>query len=134
MRGIISVIFIAIVLFQFFYYNDNSGKTLKYWIQPDSVKYEKFRYRLSVLETTRAIGLFTETTRHHEIIISKQSVKPELDTMYGHYKEYGFEGEEDEIKVLLDQCQVRWKKEGVWFMEPDGHKLFFPKNTFMGGR
>ena len=116
------------------YYSDYSGKVLKYWVQPNTVKYGELKYRLLVVETTRAIGLFTTRERHYEVFISKQSVKPELDMMYGHHKEYGFGGDNEEVKKLLNQCQVRWEKEGVWFIEPDGHKLFFPKSTFMGGR
>jgi len=34
----------------------------------------------------------------------------------------------------LNQCRVEWENDGVWFIEPDGHKLFFPKSSFLGER
>jgi len=92
------------------------------------------KYRLSVIETTRATGLFVIDERHYEIFISKQSVKLELDMMYGYYKECGFGTDKEGVKVLLEQCKVVWEEDGVWFIEPIGHKLFFPKKSFMGGR
>ena len=133
-KCIINTVLLTMIGVLLLYYTNSSHKTLKYWVQPDTVQYGEFRYRLSVVETTRVPNLLFMPLYHHEIFISKQSVKPELDMMYGHYKEYGFEGEQENIKELLSQCQVRWEENGVWFIEPDGHKLFFPKSTFMGGR
>ena len=133
-KCIINTMLLTIISVHLLYYTNNSHKTLKYWVQPDTVQYGEFRYRLSVVETTRVPNLLFMPLYHHEIFISKQSVKPELDMMYGHFKEYGFEGDEEEIKEHLDRCQVRWEEEGVWFIESDGHKLFFQKSTFMGGR
>ena len=139
--------FIKIVLLTFFfsllinilYYQDYSGKVLKYWIEPKELNYydkqeRDYRYRVSVIETTRATGFFTTRKRHYQIFISKQSVKPELDMMYGHYKEYGLEGTRKEVQQKLDKCDVRWEEKGVWFIDNTGHKLFFPKASFMGGR
>ncbi len=122
------------VIINVWYYQDDSGKTLKYWVQEEKQKYNDHRYRLSVIETTRATGFFTTRERHYEVFISKQSVKPELDMMYGHYKEYGFEGNRKEVQEALEKCSVRWEKDGVWFVDDTGHRLFFPKETFMGGR
>jgi len=129
--------FSFILLIGLYLYSTNySGKTLKYWVQPQNIHYgnDDITYLLSVVETTRVLGIFLANDRHHEIFISKQSVKPELDMMYGHYKEYGFIGDTEEVKKHLSRCRVTWEKEGVWFIEPDGHKLFFPKSSFMGGR
>jgi len=126
--------FFFAVIINVWYYQDYSGKTLKYWVQEDNPKYYDHRYRLSVIETTRATGLFTTKERHYQIFISKQSVKPELDMMYGHYKEYGFEGNRKKVEETLENCSVRWGKGGVWFVDDTGHRLFFPKETFMGGR
>jgi len=122
------------VIINVWYYQDYSGKTLKCWVQEEKQKYYDHRYRLSVIETTRATGLFTTRERHYEVFISKQSVKPELDMMFGHYKEYGFEGNGKEVQEALEKCSVRWEKDGVWFVDDTGHRLFFPKETFMGGR
>jgi len=133
-KCIINTVLLTIISVCLLYYTNNSHKTLKYWVQPDTVQYGEFRYRLSVVETTRVPNLLFMPLYHHEIFISKQSVKPEMDMMYGHYKEYGLEGEKEEITEHLDRCQVRWEEEGVWFVEPDGHKLFFPKSAFVGGR
>ena len=120
----------------YLYFTDYSGRVLKYWVQPLNIHYgsDNITYRLSVVETTRELGLFFSKDRHHKIFISKQSVKPELDMMYGHYKEYGFIGDAEDVKKNLSQCHLEWKKEGVLFIEPDGHKLFFPKSSFLGGR
>lgn len=139
--------FIKMVLLTFFfsvlinilYYQDYSGKVLKYWIEPTELNYynkqeRDYRYRVSVIETTRATGFFTSGEYHYQIFISKQSVKPELDMMYGHYKEYGLEGTREEVKQILEKCDVHWEVSGVWFVDNTGHKLFFPKSTFMGGR
>jgi len=139
--------FIKLVLLTFFfsaiinilYYQDYSGKVLKYWIEPKELNYydkqkRDYSYRLSVIETTRAIGFLTTKERHYQIFISKQSVKPELDMMYGHYKEYGFEGNREEVEQKLEKCNVLWVQKGIWFIDDTGHKLFFPKKSFMGGR
>jgi hypothetical protein len=116
------------------YYQSYSGKTIKFWTAPKDMFYGDVHYRLSVIETTREVRLFVVEDRHYEIMISKQSVKPELDMLYGHYKEYGFRLESSQIKSYLQKCDVIWEEGGVWFIEPDNHKLFFPKTSFMGGR
>jgi len=127
---------ISIMIGMYLYCTDYSGKTLKYWVQPKDIHYgsDNITYRLSVVETTRVLGVFLANNRHHKIFISKQSVKPELDMMYGHYKEYGFIGDAEDVKKNLSRCRVEWGNDGVWFIEPNGHKLFFPKSSFIGGR
>ena len=139
MFKIVLLSFFFSVLINILYCQDYSGKVLKYWIEPKELNYydkqeRDYRYRVSVIETTRSIGFFTTQERHYEIIISKQSVKPELDMMYGHHKVYGLEGTEEEVRQILKKCDVQWEVSGVWFVDNTGHKLFFPKSTFMGGR
>jgi len=126
--------FIVGVVISFAYYNEHSGKVVHHWTAPKDMFYGDVHYRLSVIETTREVGLFVVEDRHYEIMISKQSVKPELDMMYGHYKEYGFGLDSSQIKNYLQKCDVIWEAGGVWFIEPDNHKIFFPKESFMGGR
>lgn len=121
------------------YYQKYSGKVVKYWVEPKELNYydkpyRDYRYILSIVETTRAVGLFSTREYHYDIFISKHSVKHELDMMYGHYKEYGFGGNRKEVKDSLDKCSVRWEKNGIWFIDDTEHKLFFPKSSFMGGR
>jgi len=73
------------------------------------------------------------------IVFSKNRVKPELHFMSGHFKEYGFnEGNKINnnwkklnVKEYIDNCTIIWEKNGVTFVEPSGHKLFFPKETFI---
>ncbi len=122
------------------YFFSASNKIIKYWVQPKDINYhDDLFYRFSIVEQSNRKRDFLDiinfgTYKHYEVFISKQSVKPELDYMYGHYKEYGFKVDTDEILAYLEHCEVIWKKEGVWFVEPSGHKIFFPKKSFIGGR
>lgn len=116
-----------------------SFKPIKQWEQPESVIYGGTQYQLSIVE----MGLknpiskfFVGSYRHHTILIPRK--QPDNDTNffghYGHYKEYGFRQNTKELFEYLDLCTVTWDKEGIWFIEPSGHRFFFPKSSFLGGR
>ncbi|QJW96141.1 hypothetical protein FTUN_3697 [Frigoriglobus tundricola] len=55
------------------------------------------------------------------------------DSLYGHWTEYEFHNYHNEPDYFL-RCVVTWAPDGVTLTEPTGHKLFIPKNAFIGGR
>jgi hypothetical protein len=132
----------SIFLFAVFLYLINSeiGTVLKYWNQPSSINYGKYEYRLSILRRKTNINYFRFYKKdNYFIVISKNMVKSELHFMYGHFKEYGFNESNKfstnwkklDVKEYFDNCTIIWEKDGVTFIEPSGHKIFFPKETFI---
>ena len=55
------------------------------------------------------------------------------DFLYGHWTEYEFHNYWNEPDYFT-RCVVTWTADGVTVTEPTGHKLFIPKNAFIGGR
>jgi hypothetical protein len=52
---------------------------------------------------------------------------------YGHWTEYEFHNYHNEPDYFT-RCAVDWTADGVTLTEPTGHRLFVPKNAFIGGR
>ncbi|AWM41324.1 hypothetical protein C1280_32890 [Gemmata obscuriglobus] len=55
------------------------------------------------------------------------------DLLYGHWTEYEFHNPSSDPNYFTN-CTTVWDPEGVTIIEPSGHKLFVPKNAFIGGR
>lgn len=137
---LITSIFFLLAIFYIVNFQNNSS-ILKYWNQPTNINYGKYPYRLSVLEVKPSLEFFKITNKQDEylMVISKGNTKPELHFMFGHNKPYGF-GESNKynsnwksinVKAYLEKCEVVWNNEGVIFIEPSGHTLFFPKTVFI---
>ena len=53
---------------------------------------------------------------------------------YGHYKEYSFSSVLEDIETYIKKSELDWSEQGLTFKEKSGHRLFFPKEWFLGGR
>ena len=94
--------------------------------QNSMVHYDQFDpYCLSVIRQFRLAG------NQDYLFIGRGKEAP----AYGHsmpfkfYKDYS-----EELEKHIHQSTVQWNEEGVSFESASGHKLFFPKKMFMGGR
>lgn len=145
MKKIIGTILISTLVFLVFtLYFVNFGENstvLKYWIQPKTVDFGEYPYRLSIVEVKSKFQFFKlgEKEKQYKIVISKNNTKPELYFMLGHNKSYSFaesnkyspHWKKFNIKAYVESCNVVWNNEGVLFVEPSGHKLFFPVVAFV---
>ncbi len=96
--------------------------------QPESVKYDAYSYCLYVGEGSLDWSRFPYTlNRKYYIVIGRTPI-------YGHVKDYSFTSELEDIDTYVKQSQVEWSAEGLTFIEKAGHRLFFPKEMFVGGR
>lgn len=122
-------IFFTVILFVWL--QRPSFKVIKSWEQPDSINYNSFDpYFFNVVQDNVDLGhLPFSAPRNYFIYIGKES----NEITYGHIKNYSFEYNQN-IFEYLNRCTVRWNEDGVLFQEPSGHRLFIPKNSFIGGR
>lgn len=96
------------------------------WTQPAAVNYQSFDpYTLFVLEHERGLLWIT---RDHEARI----VRGKDESGYGHYVQLdlSFLGR----ATPIDKSTVTWSAEGVTLSVASGHRYFFPKAAFVGGR
>jgi len=107
------------------------NSVLKYWDQPENIKYDLNKYRLFVIKSSSLNPVKLLFNSHDYIIgITRKTEEPE----YGHYKKYsvGYGSESD--RQLIEQLSIIWNEDGVILIEKSGHRLFFPKKSFIGGR
>jgi hypothetical protein len=111
--------------------NLSSGEILFTSKQPANIAYHSFDpYYLHVIEQNIDWTHFPfGTHRNYSIHISRSK-----EISYGHYKAYSFGLSSSEATKYLQNCNVNWTNDGVTFLEPTGHKMFFPKKSFIGGR
>lgn len=96
--------------------------------QPESVQYDSSGYCLYVGEGSLDWSRFPYTVnRRYYLVIGRTPI-------YGHLKEYSFTAIFDDIETYIKKSQVEWTVEGLTFIEKSGHRLFVPKQLFMGGR
>jgi hypothetical protein len=89
----------------------------------------KDKYALSVIKRRSHIDLFG-LHEHHMIVIGRVGAVPG----YGHPKDYSFIHGYPEFNKYIKKCTVQWSPEGCTFIEPEGHKLFFPISVYSRGR
>jgi len=145
LKKIIGSIFITSLLFSalaiYFVNFGDKSTVLKYWVQPKTVDYGLYPYRLSILEKKSKLQIFKLWAKENQykIVISKNNTKPELHFMLGHNKSYSLaesnkyspNWKDIDIEAYVKKCTVVWNNEGVFFIEPSGHKLFFPSVAFV---
>jgi hypothetical protein len=109
-----------------------SRRVLASW--PSSVRAEPAEPRLSVVEADWDFSGFPlELQRNVEIYVGRGAG----NGSYGHYMRYSFHPSGDDYRALgrhLHKCTVTWAPEGVTLSEPDGHRLFIPAASYLGGR
>lgn len=90
--------------------------------QGDYIKYNSYDpYCLHIIKQNQLLS------SHYIILISRKG-----DMEYGHVINYidPLPVSEDEIK----KTRVIWSNEGIEITFPMGHKLYIPKDKFIGGR
>ena len=107
------------------------GSLLAKWEQPPNVKYGSHEpYVLYVRENS---SWWNVMSRYQHCSVGVVSHVHSEDMLYGHWTEYEFHNYHNEPDYFT-RCVVNWEPEGVTIAEPSGHKLFIPKNSFIGGR
>ena len=108
--------------------NRPSDRVIWQSCQPESVKYDFYHYCLYVGKGSLDWSRFPYTLgqRYYLVIGSTPT--------YGHYKEYSFTSGLEDIDTYIKKSELEWTAEGLTFKEKSGHRLFFPKEWFVGGR
>lgn len=119
--GLITGILILITLFQVMGFTI-SDRVIMESSQGDYIKYNSYDpYTLSVIKQRQPLS------SNYIIMISRKG-----DKTYGHVINYldPTPGSDDEIK----KTRVIWNNDGIEMTFPMGHKLYIPKERFIGGR
>jgi hypothetical protein len=90
--------------------------------QPKELNYNTYDpYSLRIIKQKRTLG------SEYIIMVSKY-----VEPGYGHVLNYPepYVISEDELKKVI----VKWSSTGIELQLTMGHKLFIPKNAFIGGR
>ncbi|MEW6492384.1 MAG: hypothetical protein AB1589_07715 [Cyanobacteriota bacterium] len=96
--------------------------------QPESLKNDSYGYCLYVGEGGLDWSRFPYTlNRKYYLVIS-------VTPTYGHYKEYSFTSELEDVDTYVKESKVEWSAEGLTFIEKSGHRLFVPRKWFSKGR
>jgi hypothetical protein len=104
----------------------SSSVVLARWTQPAEINYHSFDpYTLFVLRNER--GLFWSTTTHEARIVRGTDASG-----YGHYVDLDLSFLEDSSSIA--KSTVTWSDDGVTLAVVSGHRFFFPKRAFIGGR
>lgn len=104
--------------------------TLAHWDQPNGVNYQSNDpYALYVEENSPWWNVFKRNRYCRVGVVSHVHTK----LLYGHWTEYEFHNYWNEPDYFT-KCVVAWEADGVTVTEPTGHRLFIPKNSFIGGR
>lgn len=109
--------------------NRPSDRVIWQSCQPDSVKYDFYNgYCLYVAEESLNWSRFPFSLRRRYYLVIGGHPS------YGHYKEYSFSSELEDIETYIKKSEVEWNESGVTFKEKAGHRLFFPKTVLSGIR
>jgi hypothetical protein len=128
--GAIGIILVSFLLAIFFtvLLSHPSDRIIWQSCQPQSVKYDAYSYCLYVGEGSLDWSRFPFTLdRRYYLVIGRTP-------LYGHFKEYSFTSVFEDIESYIKKSNVEWSVEGLTFIEKSGHRLFFPKDWFVGGR
>lgn len=108
-----------------------SHRVLATWPVPASANVSYGGVYLSVVEAEIDWSHFPFTSsRNYYIYTGRDSGTP----TYGHVVEFSFHEFPDSIENHVKKSTVTWTEEGVTFAPPSGHRLFIPKEMFLGGR
>ncbi len=119
--GILTGVLILIIAAHVFGFTILNKKILQS-CQGEYVKYNSYDpYCLTVIKQVRPLG------NSYIILISRKG-----DENYGHVINYldPFPLNDDEINTL----RVIWSNDGIELTYASGHKLYIPKESFIGGR
>ncbi|MEO8512996.1 MAG: hypothetical protein ABI543_05525 [Ignavibacteria bacterium] len=119
--GLITGILILITLFQVMGFTI-SDRVIMESSQGDYIKYNSYDpYLLSIIKQRQPLS------SNYIIMISRKG-----DKSYGHVINYldPTPGSDEEIK----KTRIIWNNDGIEMTFPMGHKLYIPKERFIGGR
>lgn len=120
----------AILGLCFALYMQSGSNVIATWKQSPSIHYKSFDpYILSVIAHGKSFG-FLSIKDEYIISITRSGDGP---PGYGHRFNVSFFPDGNEEKHI-QSSSVEWSQDGVTFIEPTGHKVFFPANSFIGGR
>jgi hypothetical protein len=120
--------FAAGLLLALFHVVATSSVELAHWRQPAEINYASFDpYTLFVLRHEH--GLFWTKTSHEARIVRGTDASG-----YGHYVDLDLDLSFLEDSAPIDKSTVTWSDEGVTLAVASGHRFFFPKRAFIGGR
>ena len=119
-----------------FFLHRPSMKVVAQWKQPAAISYDDWGpYYLSVVEDDRDWrGFPLQVGRNYFIYLGRDAGTPS----YGHMIKYSFHAsypdDSDNLELFLGKAAVQWTAEGATLELPSGHRLFVPKQMFIGGR
>jgi hypothetical protein len=98
--------------------------------QPPAVEYDGGEYCVSVLEGSLDWrGFPLSVGRTYNIAVTQGT-----QTDHGHLLDYRFTNVLENVETYIQRSSTEWTPEGVTFIEADGHRLFVPREVFVGGR
>lgn len=103
------------------------------WAQPAELTYDdRGPYYVSVVERgTDWSGSPLYMEASHFIYAGREPGHPS----YGHMINFSFyPSYEDDLPTFLQKTNIQWTAEGVQMEFQSGHRLFIPKDSFIGGR
>lgn len=127
---VISIVAVVAIVVYELLMSMGQDEVVKSWPQPQEIAYDaKGPYALYVLRGPFIWKKLNGPTRTYLLWIDQANSPPS----HGHEKQYQF-AEYVDVESHIDRCTVEWNPEGVTFLEPTGHRVFVPKNAFIGGR
>lgn len=119
--GIVTGFLILVILFQLMGFT-MSNRVIMESCQGDYVKYGSYDpYCLNIIKQSQALS------SNYIILISRKG-----DMNYGHVINYI---DPDPVSEKdIEKTRVIWSNEGIEMTFPLGHKLYIPKERFIGGR
>lgn len=119
--GLFTGVLIIVILFQLLGFTI-SDRVIMESSQGDYIKYNSSDpYKLSIIKQNQPLG------SSYIVMVSRKD-----DNSYGHvfnYLDPSPMGDED-----IKKTRVIWNAEGIEMTFPMGHKLYIPKERFIGGR
>jgi hypothetical protein len=112
--------------------HSRSNRIVTQWRQPSSISYDSFDpYYFTIVESDNDWQLLTFHRQPHYVIYVGHDSGIHG---YGHYLEFSFHPDYEDLETHLKKSNLEWSVEGVTFREASGHRLFIPKAMFIGGR
>lgn len=119
--GLFTGLLIIVIVFQLLGFT-LSERVIMESLQGDYVKYDSFDpYKLTIIKQSQPLS------SNYVVLISRKG-----DNSYGHVINYLDPSpiSDDDVK----KTRVIWNNEGIEMTFPLGHKLYIPKERFIGGR
>ena len=115
----------------FFALTRPSLRVVHSWKKNPAALYDGQALYLSVFESgTDWRGFPLSVRPSHAIYVGRDAGTPS----YGHEMPFEFHCVLDDPDATIRASVVTWSDDGVLFVSPSSHRLFIPKDMFLGGR